>query len=114
VVAASEAAQGHEANGLLPGSPEFKTLYDEVVAKVLAYPKESGDSMDALKARLPALCAMERPAHPPSTVPRNKASTTVGIFLVAIIGRIGDGAQIGLSAGMAHWIAHLFAQGGQQ
>jgi hypothetical protein len=34
VVAASEAAQGHEANGLPPGSKEFKTLFDEVVRKV--------------------------------------------------------------------------------
>ena len=37
VVAASEAAQGHEANGLPPGSKEFKTLFDEVVRKVQEY-----------------------------------------------------------------------------
>jgi hypothetical protein len=37
VVAASEAAQGHEANGLPPGWREFKTLFDEVVRKVQEY-----------------------------------------------------------------------------
>jgi len=109
VVTASEAAQGHEANGLPPGSPEFKTLHDEIVAKVLAYSKESGDSVDMLKARLPALCAMERLANSTSTAPRNKAGMAVGIFLVAVLGTIGIGALIGLGAGTAHWIAHLFA-----
>ena len=37
VVAASEAAQGHEANGLPPGSREFKTLFNEVAGKVQEY-----------------------------------------------------------------------------
>ena len=90
VVAASEAAQGHETNGLPPGSAEFKTLYDQAVAKVLEYSKESGDPMDTLKARLPALCAMERLAHPPSPAPRNRAGMTVGIFLAAAPGQSGS------------------------
>jgi len=37
VVAASEAAQGHEANGLPPGSSEFKTLFNEIASKVQEY-----------------------------------------------------------------------------
>jgi hypothetical protein len=45
VVAASEAAQGHEANGLPPGSKELKTLFDEVVRKVQEYSTESGDPL---------------------------------------------------------------------
>jgi hypothetical protein len=44
-VAASEAAQGHEANGLPPGSKELKTLFDEVVRKVQEYSTESGDPL---------------------------------------------------------------------
>jgi hypothetical protein len=109
VVAASEAAQGHEANGLPPGSREFKTLFDEVVHKVQEYSTEYGDPLDTLKARLPALCALERLAYPAPTVPRNKAGLTLGIIIAAILGSIGIGALIGLATGMAHWIAHLFA-----
>ena len=41
VAAASEAAQGHEANGVRPGAQEFKTLYNEVAKKVQAYSHES-------------------------------------------------------------------------
>ncbi|MGA2475240.1 MAG: hypothetical protein ABSF73_01325 [Terriglobia bacterium] len=109
VVAASEAAQGHEANGLPPGSREFKTLFDEVVRKVQEYSTEYGDPLDTLKARLPALCALERLAYPAPTVPRNKAGLTLGILIAALLGSIGMGALIGLGTGMAHWIAHLFA-----
>jgi hypothetical protein len=109
VAAASEAAQGHEANGVRPGSQEFKTLYDEVANKVQVYSDESGDPIDTLKAKLPALCAIERLAHPDPTVPRNKAGLTLGIFIAALLGSLGMGALIGLGTGMAHWIAHLFA-----
>jgi hypothetical protein len=108
VVAASEAAQGHEANGLPPGSREFKTLFNEVASKVQEYSTESGDPLDTLKARLPALCALERLANPASTVPRNKAGLTLGILIAAVLGAIGIGALIGLGTGMAHWISHLF------
>jgi hypothetical protein len=108
VVAASEAAQGHEANGLPPGSREFKTLFDGVVRKVQEYSTESGDPLDTLQARLPALCALERLAYPAPIVPRNKAGLTFGILIAAVLGPIGIGALIGLGAGMAHWIARLF------
>ncbi|MGD0575752.1 MAG: hypothetical protein ABSB61_10375 [Anaerolineales bacterium] len=108
VVAASEAAQGHEANGLPPGSREFKTLFSEVARKVQKYSTESGDPLDTLKARLPALCALERLAYPAPTVPRNKAGLTLEILIAALLGSLGMGALVGLGAGMAHWIAHLF------
>ncbi len=109
VVAASEAAQGHEANGLPPGSGEFKALFNEVASKVQEYSDESGDSLESLKARLPALCALERLANPTPTVPRNKAGLTLGILIAAVLGPVGIGALIGLGTGMAHWIAHFFA-----
>jgi len=108
VVAASEAAQGHEANGLPPGSKEFKTLFDEVVREVQEYSTESGDPLHTLQARLPALCALERLAYPTPTVPRNKAGLTFGILIAAVLGPIGIGALIGLGVGMAHWIARIF------
>ena len=109
VVAASEAAQGHEANGLPPGSREYKTLFNEVASKVQEYSTESGDPLDTLKARLPALCALERLANPAPTVPRNKAGLTLGILIATLLGSLGMGALIGLGTGMAHWIAHVFA-----
>jgi len=108
VVSASEAAQGHEANGLPPGSREFQTLFSEVASKVQEYSTESGEPFDTLKARLPTLCALERLANPAPAVPRNKAGLTFGILIAAVLGPIGIGALIGLGAGMAHWIARLF------
>jgi hypothetical protein len=108
VVAASEAAQGHEANGLPPGSREFRTLYNEVNSKIQEYSTESGDSLDTLNARLPALCALERLANPASAVPRNKAGLTLGVLILAVLGPIVFGALIGVGTGIAHWIAHLF------
>ena len=108
VVAASEAAQGHEANGLPPGSREFKTLFNEVARKVQDYSTESGDPLDTLKARLPALCALERLANPAPSVPRNKTGLTIGILIAMLLGPIVFGALIGLGTGMAHWISHLF------
>jgi hypothetical protein len=108
VVAASEAAQGHEANGLPPGSREFQTLFDEVASKVQEYSVESGDSLDTLKARLPALGALERLANPAPTVSRNKAGLTLAILITSLLGTLGVGVLIGLGTGMAHWISHLF------
>ncbi len=108
VVAASEAAQGHEANGLPPGSREFQTLFNEVASKVLEYSTESGDPLDTFKARLPALCALEQLVNPTPTLPGNKAGLTLGILIAAVLGPIVFGALIGLGTGMAHWISHLF------
>jgi hypothetical protein len=109
VVAASEAAQGHEANGVRPGSQEFKTLYDEVAKKLREYSHDSGKPIDTLKAKLPALCAIEKLAHPEPVVPQNKIGLTLGVMLAGVLGSIGMGVLIGLGTGMAHWIAHLFA-----
>lgn len=108
VVAASEAAQGHEANGLPPGSRQFQTLYGEVASKVQEYSAQSGEPLDTLKARLPSLCALERLANPSPTVPRNKTGMALGIFIAMLLGPIGIGGLIGLGTGMAHWVAHLF------
>ena len=109
VAAASEAAQGHEANGVRPGAQEFKTLYNEVAKNVQDYSHASGIPIDALKAKLPALCAIDRLANPEASVPQNRLGLTLGIIIAAALGSIGTGALIGLGAGMAHWIAHLFA-----
>jgi hypothetical protein len=108
VVAASEAAQGHEGNGLPPGSREFQTLFNEVASKAQEYSAESGDPLDTLNARLPALCALERLANPAPSVPRNTAGLTLGILIASLLGTIGVGVLIGLGTGMAHWISRLF------
>ena len=108
VAAASEAAQGHEANGVRPGSREFQILFNELAAKVGEYSHDSGKSIDVLKAKLPALCAIDRLANPEPAVPQNKLGLTLGIIIAAVLGSIGIGALIGLGTGMAHWIAHLF------
>jgi hypothetical protein len=109
VAAASEAAQGHEANGSRPGAQEFKTLYNEVARKVQDYSHESGSPIGILKAKLPALCAIERLANPDPVGPQSRLGLTLGVIIAAILGSIGMGALIGLATGMAHWIAHLFA-----
>ena len=92
-----------------PGSREFKTLFNEVARKVQEYSKESGQRIDTIRAKLPALCAMERLADPAPVVPQNRLGLTLGIVIAAVLGSIGMGALIGLGTGMAHWIAHLFA-----
>ena len=109
VAAASEAAQGHEANGVQPGSQEYKTLCNELTKQVQAYSHESGHPIDRLKAKLPALCAIERLAHPDPVVPHHRLGLALGIIIASVLGSIGVGALIGLGAGMAHWIARLFA-----
>ena len=109
VAAASEAAQGHEANGVRPGSQEFKTLYNEVAKEAQDYSCQSGKPIDTVKAKLPALCAVERLANPDPVVPQHRFRLTLGIIIAAALGSIGMGALIGLASGMAHWIAHLFA-----
>ena len=109
VAAASEAAQGHEANGVRPGAQEFRTLYNEVAEKVQAYSHESCIPIDTLKAKLPALCAIERLAHPEAAVPQNRLGLTLGVVIASVLGSIGIGVLIGLGTGMAHWIAHLFS-----
>ena len=109
LAAASEAAQGHEANGVRPGSQEFKTLYNEVAVRVQEYSRESGGPIDTLKAKLPALCAIERLANPDPGVPQNRLGLTLGIIITMALGSVGLGALIGLATGTAHWIAHLFA-----
>ena len=109
VAAASEAAQGHEANGVRPGAQEFKTLYNEVVKNIQDYSHASGITIDTLKAKLPALCAIDRLANPEASVPQNRLGLTLGIVIAGVLGSIGIGALIGIGTGMAHWIAHLFA-----
>ncbi len=109
VAAASEAAQGHEANGVRSGAQEFKTLYNEVAKKVQAYSHDSRVPIDTLKAKLPALCAIERLANPEASVPQNRLGLTLGVVIASVLGSIGIGVLIGLGAGMAHWIARLFA-----
>jgi len=109
VAAASEAAQGHEANGVRPGAQEFKTLYNEVAKNVQDYSHASGIPIDTLKAKLPALCAIDRLANPEASVPHNRLGLTLCVVIASVLGSIGIGVLIGLGAGMAHWIARLFA-----
>ena len=78
VVAASEAAQGHEANGLPQVRRNSKRSLTRSSARFRSIPTESGDPIDTLKARLPALCALERLAHPDPVVPQNKAWADAG------------------------------------
>ena len=84
------------------------TLFNEVASKVEEYSTESGEPLDTLKARLPALCTLERLANPAPSLPRNKTGLTLGILIAAVIGPIVVGALIGLGTGMARWISHLF------
>ncbi len=109
VADASEAAQGHEANGVPPGSREFKTLFNEVARKVQEYSNESSQRIDTIRAKLPALCAIERLADPAPVAPQNRLGLTLGVVVAGVVGSIGMGVLIGLGTGMAHWIAHLFA-----
>ena len=70
VVAAFEAAQGHEANGVPTGSKEYRLLYEQVHIAIAKYRQVSGEDVDIIKARLPVISVLEKLAttEPPASV----------------------------------------------
>ncbi len=106
VVAASEAAQGHEANGLPPGSKEYQLLSRQVENAMNNYCCMSGDNAELVRAKLPVISVLKRlaTAPPPST---NRKSLTLILAGLTIVATALISFLIGFGEGIAHFIAHL-------
>ncbi len=106
VVAASEAAQGHEANGLPPGSKEYQLLYRQVEDAMNNYCHAFGKDVELVKAKLPVISVLKRLATvpPPST---NRKSLTLVLAGLTIVATALISFLIGFGEGIAHFIAHL-------
>jgi hypothetical protein len=86
VVAASEAAQGHEANGLPPGSKEYQLLYRQVEDAMSNYCNSFGEDVELVKAKLPVIAVLKRLATVPPPPPTSRKSLTLilaGLTIVA-------------------------------
>jgi len=108
VVAASEAAQATKPMACRQVRGNSKYSFSEVASKVQEYSTESGDPLDTLKARLPALVHSGAAGQSRFHRASEQGWLTLGILIAALLGPIGIGALIGLGTGMAHWISHLF------
>jgi len=108
VVAASEAAQGHEANGLPPGSREYQLLYRQVEDAMNNYCHAFGEDVELVKAKLPVISVLKRLATVQPPPPTSKKSLTLIVAGLSLVATALIGFLIGFGEGIAHLIAHLF------
>ena len=108
VVAASEAAQGHEANGLPPGSREYQLLFRQVEDAMNNYCHAFGEDVELVKAKLPVISVLKRLATVQPPPPTSKKSLTLIVAGLSLVATALIGFLIGFGEGIAHLIAHLF------
>jgi len=106
-VAASEAAQGHEANGLPPGSKEYQLLYRQVEDAMNNYCHAFGEDVELVKAKLPVISVLKRLATVPAPPPTSKKSFTLILAGLTVVATALVSFLIGFGEGIAHFIAHL-------
>jgi hypothetical protein len=110
VGALADAAQGHESNGLPPGSPEYQALHDQALIAVAKYRqgmKDGGPATQYFYARLPVLRVMDRLAHPRQQQPQKKAAgLAIGVATLALALPL----LIGLWCGVVSWAYHLIGR----
>jgi hypothetical protein len=109
VAAASEAAQGHEANGLQPGADHFRKLYESVEDAMLQYRSNGGtESNLEIEARLPNILMLKRLAEPSAQAPKTSApligltAVVASVFLTVWISCL-----VGFGEGIVHFLSHL-------
>ena len=107
VVAASEAAQGHEANGLPPGSREYQLLYRQVEDAMNNYCHAFDEDAELVKAKLPVIAVLKRLATVPSPSPTSKKSLTLILAGLTVVATALISFLIGFGEGITHFIAHL-------
>jgi hypothetical protein len=107
VVAASEAAQGHEANGLPPGSKEYQLLYRQVEDAMNNYCCMSGEDAELVIAKLPVISVVKRLATVPAPPPTSRKSLTLILAGLTVAATALISFLIGFGEGIAHFIAHL-------
>ena len=106
-----EASQGHEANGLKPGDPEFIELYHVAGEALDNYLRVANDPAKhnhfSVEARLPNLGVLHRLAFP-APAETNSRAPMIGIGLLAIVlGTIAVSVLIGFSEAIVHVISNL-------
>jgi hypothetical protein len=109
VAAASEAAQGHEANGLQPGADHFRQLYESVEDAMLQYRSKGGtESSFEIEAKLPNILVLKRLANPPAQAPKTSVPT-MGIVavLASVILTVWISCLVGFGEGIIHFLSHL-------
>jgi len=107
VVAASEAAQGHEANGLTPGSKEYQLLYRQVEDAMNNYCCISAEDAELVKAKLPVIAVLKRLATVPPPPSTNRKSLSLILAGLTVAATALISFLIGFGEGIAHFIAHL-------
>ena len=108
VVAASEAAQGHEANGLPPGSREYQLLFRQVEDAMNNYCHAFGEDVELVKAKLPVISVLKRLATvQPPRPPTSRKSLTLIVAGLCVVATALISFLIGFGEGIAHFIAHL-------
>jgi hypothetical protein len=107
VVAASEAAQGHEANGLPPGSKEYQLLYRQVEGAMNNYCNAFGEDAELVKAKLPVIAVLKRLTTVQPPPPTSKKSLTIILAGLTVVATALVSFLIGFGEGIAHFIAHL-------
>jgi hypothetical protein len=107
VVAASEAAQGHEANGLPPGSREYQLLYRQVEDAMNNYCHAFGEDVELVKAKLPVISVLKRLATVQPPPPTSRKSLTLIVAGLCVVATALISFLIGFGEGIAHFIAHL-------
>jgi hypothetical protein len=107
-VAASEAAQAHEANGVPAGSKEYRLLYEQVHLAITKYRQVSGEDVDLIKARLPVISVLEKLATTQPPVSVNRRSLVFVVAGLSVAATVLLSFLIGFGEGIVHFIAHLF------
>jgi hypothetical protein len=107
-VAASDAAQGHEANGLPPGSREYQLLYRQVEDAMNNYCHTFGEDVELVKAKLPVISVLKRLATVQPPPPTSRKSLTLIVAGLTVVATALIGFLIGFGEGIAHFIARLF------
>ena len=109
VAAASEAAQGHEANGLQPGAEHYRKLYGIVEDAMLQYRSNGGtESNFEIEAKLPNILVLKRLADPPAQAPKTSVpfigltAVVASVFLTVWISCL-----VGFGAGIVHFLSHM-------
>lgn len=107
VAANSTAMQGHEANGVLAGEKQYKLLWEVVQAELTKYVAISGEDVHLVCAKLPAMGAMYKLAHPVQLAPEPSSAAKIAAWGAVIAGAVlALSTLLGFSVGWVHLIAH--------
>lgn len=114
VAQCSEAAQGHENNGVEHGAEVYKTLWDMTYKAMGEYIAISGEQPKVVMSKLPSLLVLSKLSNPTVEDNRDVAKrvapmAAAGLFVAFAISTI-IGLSIGWGISMSHVISHLMGR----